>query len=69
VKERRPMLMKFIIHSLHDLNIAQTLNFLGYYRKNGFSSKPIDFLASIRFEMVQRVGRDQDIRLKVIYDD
>ncbi len=53
VKENRPMLLKYIIHSVHDLNIAQILDFLGYYKSKGFKeAKVIDFLASVRFEMV-----------------
>ena len=43
---------------------------MGYFKDVGEKAlKAIDFLASIRFEVVQRVDRDDDIRVRVIYDD
>lgn len=63
--------MKYLLISLHDLNIAQTLNFLGYYRSSSAfkTSQPIDFLASIRFEVLQHVHNDSDIRVQVKYNE
>jgi hypothetical protein len=54
IRNRHPLTMKYLIHSLHDLNIAQALNFLGYYSSPEAykTSQPIDFLASIRFEVI-----------------
>lgn len=62
--------MKYVIFGLHDLNVAQTLEFLGYYKRLGFKeAKVIDFLSSVRFEVLQRVGIENDLRIIVIYDN
>lgn len=30
--ERNPLMIKYMIHGMHDLNIAQALDFLGYFK-------------------------------------
>ena len=45
------MILKYILLGLHDINIAQALDFMGYF-KDFKDARPIDFLASLRFEIV-----------------
>jgi hypothetical protein len=46
------------------------LDFLGYYGHVGWkNAKGIDFGSSIRFELLQNVGNEDDFRIRVIYDE
>ena len=63
------MMIKYVLQVLHDLNIAQTLDFLGYFSKGFTLIKPIDFLASLRFEILQSVKDPSDLRIIVYYQN
>ncbi|CDW71688.1 acid phosphatase [Stylonychia lemnae] len=69
-KARRPLILKYIVHGLHDINLAQILDFLDYFNQLGWQKiQPLDFASSIRFELLQNNKEDDQFKIRVIYDD
>lgn len=68
-EEGREILPKYIVHGVHDLNLAQLLKFVGYYQLYKDKAKPIVFASSIRFELLQSKSKSSDFKIRVIFDD
>eukprot|EP00347_Sterkiella_histriomuscorum_P008199 403346001 len=78
-KAKRPIILKYLVHGLHDFNLAQILEFLNYYELKGWNNiNPINFGSNIRFELLQKADtqdirssqiKDNDFKIRIVYDD